>query len=131
LIDGRDGRRHQRKDMMAFKAPDFTERTAAARAAKQRALEKLRDKPAADPAVIAARQAAAAAREEAAAERRAERQREIAEAKAAKAAKAEAAALAAQAEAEANQKAPPPELSDAEKKAARDARYAARKARKR
>lgn len=111
--------------MAGFKAPDFTERTAAARAAKEQALAKLKNKPVADPAVIAAREAARAARDAAAAERRAERQ---AEADAAKAAKAAAAAAATP---------PPPEpepekpkLSAEEQKALRDARYAARKARK-
>ncbi|WP_279338409.1 DUF6481 family protein, partial [Sphingosinicella sp. YJ22] len=48
--------------MAGFKSPDFNERMAAARAAKQAALDKLRNKPAADPAVIAERQAVRAAR---------------------------------------------------------------------
>lgn len=114
--------------MAGFKAPDFTERAAAARDAKQRALEALRNKPAPDPEAIAARQAKLAEREAAAAERRAAR---LAEAEAAKAAKE-----AARAEAEAARiaaAAPPvqkPKLNEAEMKALRDARYAARKARK-
>lgn len=110
--------------MAGFKTPDFTERTAAARAARQRAVEQLRDRPAPDPAVLAERQAAHAAREErraakkaAAEQARAERAEE---AKKLKAAKAEAAA-----------KAVTPKKTEAELKAARDARYAARKARRR
>jgi hypothetical protein len=108
--------------MTAYKSPDFNERAAAARAAKQKALEQLRSKPAPDPAVVAARLAAQAAREAAAAEQRAARQAEKEAAKAAKAAAAEAAG--------AKEAAAAP-LTEAELKAARDARYAARKARKR
>jgi hypothetical protein len=115
--------------MAGYKVPDFNERAAASRAARQTALDKLRDKPVADPAVIAERQAAKAAREAAATERRAARQREAEEAKAAKLA-AKAAAV------EAAKPAPPPLpkpplLDAAALKAERDARYAARKARKR
>ena len=111
--------------MAGFKAPDFNERTAAARAAKEKALEKLKTKPVADPAVIAAREEARAARDAASAERRAARLREAEEAKAAKAAAAAAAAP----------PPPPPEpekpkLTPEEQKAIRDAKYAARKARK-
>lgn len=112
--------------MAAYKSPDFNERTSAARAAKQSALDKLRDKPATDPAVVAERQAARAIKDAAAAERRAARQAAIEEAKLAKAAAAEAAELAASIAAT-----PPPARSEAELQAARDARYAARKARKR
>lgn len=108
--------------MTAYKSPDFNERAAAARAAKQKALEQLRSKPAPDPAVVAARLAAQAAREAAAAEQRAARQAEKEAAKAAKAAAAEALA---------SKEAPATPLTEAELKAARDARYAARKARKR
>ena len=112
--------------MAGYKSPDLNERMAAARAAKQSALDKLRNKPAPDPGVIAERQAARAARDAAAAQRRADRQRAADEAKAAK-----SAARTAQSEANADAKptasAPP---SEAELKAARDARYAARKARK-
>ena len=121
--------------MAGFKAPDFNERSAAARDAKQRALEKLRDKAPPDPAMIAERQAAQAAREAAAAEKRAERQRVIDEGKAAKAAAREAAEAEAQAERERQEAAAAaakrPMLNAAELKAARDARYAARKARQR
>ncbi len=114
--------------MAGYKSPDFNERTAAARAAKQDALEQLRNKPAPDPAAIAERQAKLAEREAAAAERRATRQRALEEAKAAK--------LAEKAEAQAKREAEEaaalvPEKTEAELKAARDAKYAARKARKR
>lgn len=113
--------------MAGYKVPDFNERAAASRAARQTALDKLRDKPVADPAVIAERQAAKAAREAAATERRAARQREAEAAKAAKAA--------AEAPPVVEKPAPPvpkgPVLDAAALKAERDARYAARKARKR
>lgn len=109
--------------MAGYKAPDFNERTAAARAAKQRALDALRNKPALDPAVVAERQAARAARDAAAAERRATRQRAASEAEADKLAARESGPQAVLPE--------PARRSEAELKAARDARYAARKARKR
>lgn len=103
--------------MAGFKSPDFNERAAAARAARQAAVEQLRNKPAPDPAVIAARQAAHAAREERLAAKKAAA--EEAKARRAEAARAKAA------------KADTPVRSEAELKAARDARYAARKARQR
>ena len=109
--------------MVAYKAPDFNERAAAARAAKEAALAKLRNKPALDPAIVAERQAARAAKEAAEAEKRRARQAAVQEEKAARAAAAQEAAAAAQAAA-------PVKLSEAELKAARDARYAARKNRK-
>jgi hypothetical protein len=114
------------KTMAGFKTPDFNERTNAAKAAKQRALDLLAAKPAPDPEVVAARQAAAAAREAEAAQRSAARKAAIEEAKAAKI----AARIAAEEEAAAKKAAKKPELTDAEKKAIRDAKYAARKARK-
>lgn len=102
--------------MPSFKQPTFQERAELAAKAKQAAIEKLRAKPPVDEAVLAERRAAALAREEAQAKKReevrAEREREKAERKA----KAE--------------QAKPVELSEAEKKAIRDAKYAARKARK-
>ena len=114
--------------MARYKTPDFEERAAMARRAKQDALQALRDKPAPDPAAIAEQQAALAARNAAAAERRAARLAAAAEAKAAKLA-------ARQAEEEARKATPPPPVvvppTEAELKAARDAKYAARKARKR
>jgi len=113
--------------MAGYKSPDFNERTAAARDAKQKALDQLREKPAIDPAVLAERQAAREARDAAAAERRAARQRAIEEAKAAKLAEKQRIAD----EKEAAEAAKAPQRTEAELKAARDARYAARKARKR
>jgi hypothetical protein len=122
--------------MAGFKTPDFNERTAAARAAKQAALDKLRAKPAPDPALIAERQAAQAAREAAETAKREARLAAIAEAKAekqaAKAREAEAREAAArEAEERERERRAKPKPTEAELKAARDARYAARKARKR
>lgn len=113
--------------MVTYKNPDFTERSAAARAAKERAIEALRNKAAPDPAVIAQRQAAREAREAAEAERRAAKRQAEEEAQAAKRAAKAAKEEALQAEAAAAQ--PAPKTAE-ELKAARDARYAARKARK-
>lgn len=122
--------------MAGFKIPTFEDRAAAARDAKQRALEKLRNKPAPDPELAAARAAAQQAREAAEAERRAAHRAAIAQEKADK----EAARAQAKAEAEAaaehaaslRRPAPPPKMTTPEDmKAARDARYAARKARQR
>ncbi|WP_174286435.1 DUF6481 family protein [Sphingomonas bacterium] len=120
--------------MAGFKVPDFNERTAAARDAKQRALDQLRAKPAPDPAIVAERQAAREARDAAAAEKRISRQKAADDAKAARAqaaaAEAEAAAVAA-AKVAAEKPADRPQPTAEELKAARDAKYAARKARKR
>ena len=119
--------------MADYRPPNFTDRIAAAQKAKQQALEKLRNKAAPDPELVAKRAAAAQAREAAEAEKRAARKAAI---DAEKAAKAEARAKAkAEAEAEAERlaaaKRPPAVPTAAELKAARDARYAARKARQR
>lgn len=108
---------------MGFKVPDFTERAALAREAKERALEKLRAKPAPDPAAIAAKVEAAAAKQIAVEAKREARRTEMAEAKAAK--------ETARAEREAAEAAAAKPLTAEEQKAIRDARYAARKARKR
>jgi hypothetical protein len=100
----------------------FQDRVGQAAEAKRKALEKLKSKPPVDPAVAEARAEAARQREAKAEEKRA-----------AKAEKAKAEAEARTAEqaktAEAAESAPQP-LTEAEKKAARDARYAARKSRK-
>ena len=114
--------------MPAFKDPSFTDRTAAAAAAREKALAQLRAKPPVDEAALAAREAKREAKEAAAAEKRAQLRAEreaAAAAKAAARAEAEAAAAAAAAP-------PPPRVmpTAAEMKAARDARYAARKQRK-
>jgi len=100
----------------------FQDRVGQAAEAKRKALEKLRSRPPADPAVAAARLEAARQREAKAEEKRAakaEKARAEAEERAAAQAKAEAEAAAAK-----------PEPTEAERKAARDARYAARKNRK-
>ncbi|WP_375393654.1 DUF6481 family protein [uncultured Sphingomonas sp.] len=123
--------------MAGFKVPDFNERTAAARDAKQRALDQLRAKPAPDPAIVAERQAAREARDAAAAEKRITKQKAADDAKAARAEAAEAAAAEAEAAAAAKaaaaveKPADRPQPTAEELKAARDAKYAARKARKR
>jgi hypothetical protein len=100
----------------------FQDRVGQAAEAKRKALEKLKSKPPVDPAVAEARAEAARQREAKAEEKRAakaEQARAAEEARAAEAAKtAEAAASA------------PQPLTEAERKAARDARYAARKSRK-
>jgi hypothetical protein len=101
----------------------FQDRVARAAEAKEKALAKLRAKPEIDPQVAAERQAARLAKEakqaEARAAKQAERERAAAEKEAAAQAKAEAAQAA---------KVVPP--TAAELKAARDAKYAARKSRK-
>jgi hypothetical protein len=100
----------------------FQDRVGQAAEAKRKALEKLKAKAPVDPGVAEARAEAARQREAKAEEKRAakvEQARAAEEARAAEAAKtAEAAASA------------PKALTEAEKKAARDARYAARKSRK-
>jgi hypothetical protein len=103
---------------MSFKDPSFQDRIGSAAQAKKKALDQLRSKPSLDEATVAERQARRAAREardiQKAAAKKASRQA-VEEGKA-----AEAAAKAAI----------PPPPSEAERKAARDARYAARKARR-
>ena len=113
--------------MPAFKNPTFQDRQAAATLAKQKALDKLKAKPPVDEAVAAEQRRVWEAREAALAAERAAKAEALAAAKAEKAA-AKAAAIA-EAEAAAALKAArlkPP--TAAEMKAARDARYAARKA---
>jgi hypothetical protein len=105
--------------MPPFKDPSFSERTSRAAAAKQKALDQLRAKPALSEEEKAERIARQAARDAAEAEKR------QAKKAAAEQAKAEKAALAAQ---KAAAVAATP--TEAERKAARDARYAARKSRK-
>lgn len=113
--------------MAGYKEPGFQDRVKAAEEARQKALAKLKSKPPVDPAVLAERVAKAQEREAAQAAKR----------EAAKLAKAEAeaqkAAEIAQAEEAARLAAPPPpkpELTAEERKAIRDAKYAARKARR-
>ncbi len=103
---------------LSFKDPSFQDRIGSAAQARGKALEQLRSKPPLDDQVVAERQAA-----------RAERERKEAEKSAAKKAAQQAAKDAKLAEAAAKAAVPPPP-TEAERKAARDARYAARKARK-
>ena len=103
--------------MASYKDPSFQERTALAKQAREKALKQLAAKPAADDALIAQRQAARLAREAAEAEKSAARRAAIVQAKADKLAAAQVPEK--------------PGLSEAELKAARDARYAARKKNKR
>jgi hypothetical protein len=119
--------------MAAYKNPSFQERAALSAEAKKKALDKLRAKPPVDPQVAAELKAARLAREAAEAEARAAKKAAIEqaridaeEAKAAKVAEAAAAAEAAKAKLAASLRVP----NEAERKAARDARYAARKNRK-
>jgi len=109
--------------MAGYKEPGFQDRVANAAKARAEALARLQAKAPVDPALLAERAAKAAEREAAKAAKReaakAEREAQVA----ARRAKAEA-------EAEAAKAAAPVEMTEAERKAARDARYAARKARK-
>lgn len=102
--------------MASYKDPSFQERTALARQAREKALQQLAAKPPADPALAAQREAARLAREKAASEKSAARKAAIQQAKADKQAAASVPAVAGP--------------SEAELKAARDERYAARKKRK-
>ena len=110
--------------MASYKEPSFKDRAALSADAKQRALEKLKSKPPVDPEVTAARAAAREAKEAAEAKKREEKKAAIEEARLEKIAKAEAAERAIEEAKQAEIQA------DIDKKAARDARYAARKARK-
>ena len=105
--------------MKSYKEPSFQDRVGRAAEAKQKALDKLRSKPPVDEKILAERQAARLRREAAEAEKRAVRKAAEQSAQEEKAKEA-AAKLAAT----------PVPLTEAEKKLARDARYAARKNRK-
>lgn len=104
--------------MKSYKESSFQDRTGRAAEAKAKALEQLRSRPPIDPKVRAERMAASLRRDAAKADKAAART-------AAKRAATEAAAADALAKASA---ARPP--TEAELKARRDARYAARKSRK-
>ncbi len=108
--------------MKRYKAPDFQERIAAAAQARNGALAQLRAKPPVDEAVQAERAARHAAEQAATQEKHRLARLAANELKAAKR------ALAAE---KAAQSLPPqkPELTEAERKAERDARYLARKSR--
>ncbi len=105
--------------MKRYKEPGFQERIGAAARSRTGALDQLRAKPPIDEAAAAARLASRLAKEAA---KREKRQHALLAAKALKLAKAQDAATAAAA----RQK---PVLTEAERKAARDARYLARKKR--
>jgi hypothetical protein len=113
----------------SFKDPSFQDRVASAGRAKQKALDQLRSKPPVDEATMARRREVREMREKALAEERTARAEANAAAKAeeasVKAAKRAAAEAAAALKAARLKPATPEEM-----KAARDARYAARKARK-
>lgn len=110
--------------MAFFKEPNFQDRANASAKARTEALAKLKAKPALDPEEKAQRDAARAAKQAAEAEKRLAAKAAREEAKAAKLREAEER----RAQQEANKK---PELTEEERKAIRDAKYAARKARKR
>ena len=115
--------------MAAFKNPSFNDRMETAAKAKQKALDQLKAKPPIDEALAAQQREAWQQREDALAQERAAKSEAKAAEKAEKAAaKAKAIEEAkAAAELKAARLRPP---SPAEMKAARDARYAARQARK-
>ena len=105
--------------MKSYKDPSFEDRASRAAEAKQKALDKLRAKPPLDKKIVAARQTAQLRREAAEGEKRAARRLAEQGAKAERAAKA------------ASRLEPVPmPPTEAERKLARDARYAARKSRK-
>ena len=110
--------------MKAYHGGTYQERVGRAAAAKQKALDLLKARPAADETALAARREAALARETAQAGKRAAKLAERDEAAAHKAARADEAAVRAE-ENEGGRIA-----TDEERKAMRDARYAARKSRK-
>ena len=104
--------------MAGYKDLDFNERRAAAQKAREKALDQLKARPQVDPAEQARRRAEREARDAAKAEkRRAAKEARDQAAQAARAEKARAEGEAAKAV----------ELTEEERKAARDARYAARK----
>jgi hypothetical protein len=105
--------------MKSYKDPSFQDRIGSAAEAKKKALDNLRSKPPLDEKLVAERQAARLKRDAAAAEKREARKAADQAARDEKAAgrKAEAGAAV-------------PAPTEAERKAARDARYAARKSRK-
>jgi hypothetical protein len=110
--------------MKAYQGGSYQERVGRAAEAKQKALDLLRARPAVDEATLAARREAATAREAAQAAKRAARLAEREEAAAHEARRADEAAVRAE-ENEGGRIA-----TEAERKAMRDARYAARKSRK-
>jgi hypothetical protein len=108
--------------MNSYKNPSFQDRIGRAAEAKRKALEGLRAKPPLDEQALAERKAAREARDAAAEGKRAAKKAAEDDRRSREAAEREARAAAAAA-------APAPK-TEAELKAARDARYAARKKRK-
>ncbi len=106
--------------MKRYKEPGFQERIASAARARNDALAQLQAKPPVDVAAAAERSAERLAKEAAAAEKRRLARLAADEIKAAKRARASEAA-------KSHVATPKPELIEAERKAARDARYIARK----
>ncbi len=102
--------------MASFKNPSFQDRARQAADAKEKALDHLRARPEPDHDVVAQRKAAGERREGVQARKSVE--------------KKAAAEVAAQEKAKARVKAAVPVPTEAERKAARDARYAARQARR-
>ncbi|WP_447726368.1 DUF6481 family protein [Sphingomonas koreensis] len=110
--------------MAAYREPGFAERVALAARAKSEALARLKARPPIDEAEQAARAARTLAREAATAEKRAAKR--LANEAAATAKRAQAIEVSAAVDAQADEAMP----TEADRKAARDARYAARKGRK-
>jgi hypothetical protein len=116
------------RSMSGFKEPNFADRQKAAQEARKNILEKFRAKPGPDDPAVLRRQAE---REALAAERaKAKLAREAAKAEQAAREAAAAAEAAAQLQREKEEAAARELALEAERKAARDARYAARKRRK-
>ena len=115
--------------MASFKEPSFQDRVASASKAKQKALDQFRTRPRVDPALLATQRQAREMREMSLERERAAKAKEKAAAKAEKAS-IKAAELAAAEAAVALKAARLKPSTPEEMKAARDARYAARKARK-
>lgn len=115
--------------MGSFKDPSFQDRVASAAKAKQKALDQLKAKPPVDEGLQAERRQAWELRQQALSEERAAKAETAAAAKAEKS-RLKAAEMAAAEEAAARKAARLKPASEAEMKAARDARYAARKARR-
>jgi hypothetical protein len=113
--------------LASFKDPSFQDRVASARKAKQKALDQLKAMPPTDEALMAGLRQEREARERALQEERTAKAQERAAAKVEKAAN-KAAVLAAAEAAAALKAARLRPSSQEEMKAARDARYAARKA---
>jgi uncharacterized protein DUF6481 len=111
--------RQEPSNMRSYKGPSFQDRIGSAAEAKKKALDNLRSKPPLDEKRVAERQAARLEREAAAAAKRTARKWADQAATDSKAAEQAATAAAASAL-----------PTEAERKAARDARYAARKGRK-